>query len=70
MWLQSPYSVSTLSCSSQCGDALADLSQAWPPYPGPDSPELPELFAELQAVLQVLAQVTDVHHHLLGGQNS
>lgn len=46
-------------------DVLADLSLPEASYPSPDSSELPELSAELQAVLEVLAQVTEVHHHLL-----
>lgn len=38
---------------------------ARPPYLGPDSWELAEPPAELQTVLKVLAQVTQVHHRLL-----
>lgn len=41
-----------------------------PPYPGPDSSEHVELLTELQAVLKVLAQVTDIHHHLLRRQHA
>lgn len=44
---------------------LADLSQAGPPYPGPDSWELAEPPVEPLAALKVLAQVTSVHHHIL-----
>ena len=62
--LYSPHSFPALSWIFSAG-CMANLYPARPPYPGRVSSELAEPPSELQAVLQVLAQVTNIHLHLL-----